>query len=116
MQQQDKAVALLLNNRLQGDNSINKLVLAFKSDFDVIQTAGMFNCPTQQHGQIEQVVNVFALAGLRVEMQKQRRARIEELQHPLLIPGHHAIIHALQQPVHLVQMAVGFCQQAVGQQ
>ena len=30
VQQQDKAVALLLNNRLQGDNSINKLVLAFK--------------------------------------------------------------------------------------
>ncbi len=51
------------------------------------------------------------LAGLRVEVHQQRRARIEEPQHPLLIPGHHAIIHALQQPVHLVQMAGGFCQQ-----
>lgn len=49
-------------------------------------------------------------------MQKQRRARIEELQYALLVPCHHAIIHTLQQPVHLVQMAVGFSQQAVSQQ
>ena len=91
-------------------------MLAFKGNFDVIQTAGMFDRPAQQHGEIEQIVNVFPLTGLRIEMQKQRRSRIEELQYALFVPGHHTIIHTLQQPVHLVQMAVGFSQQAVGQQ
>ena len=116
MQQQDKAVALLLNNRFQGDDGINKLMLAFKGNFDVIQAAGMFDRPAQQHGEIEQIVNIFSLAGLRIEMQKQCRTRIEKLQYALFVPGHHTIIHTLQQPVHLVQMAVGFSQQAVGQQ
>ena len=91
-------------------------MLAFKGNFDVIQTAGMFDRPAQQHGEIKQIVNVFPLTGLRIEMQKQRRSCIEELQYALFVPGHHTIIHTLQQPVHLVQMAVGFSQQAVGQQ
>ena len=76
----------------------------------------MFNRPAKQRGQCHQIANVFPLADLGVEKQHARRLHIEKLQHPLLIPGHHAVIHTLQQAVHLIQMAVRFRQQIVRQE
>ncbi len=49
-------------------------------------------------------------------MQQSRRLNIEKLQHALFVPRHHPIVHALQQAVHLIEVAVGFRQQAVGKQ
>ena len=89
---------------------------AFKGDFDVIQAAGVFDGAAQQRREGHQIGDIFPLAGLGIKMQQSRRLNIEKLQDALLVPRHHPIVHALQQAVHLIEVAVGFRQQAVGEQ
>ena len=91
-------------------------MLALKRHFRMVQRARVLNGPAQQRRQRHQFVNIFPLAGLGIKMQERRGLDIKKLQYPLLIPRHHAIIHALQQAIHLVEMTVRFGQQAVGQQ
>ena len=91
-------------------------MLTFKGDFDVIQATGVFDGAAQQRREGHQIGDIFPLAGLSIKMQQSRRLNIEKLQHALFVPRHHPIVHALQQAVHLIEVAVGFRQQAVGEQ
>ena len=82
----------------------------------MVQPARVLNGPTQQGRQRHQLINIFPLAGLGIKMQQSRRLHVKKLQNPLLVPRHHPVIHALQQTVHLVKMAIRLGQQAISEQ
>ena len=82
----------------------------------MIKAAGLFNRTAQQRRQGQQLIDIPPLAGLGIEMQQRGRLHVEKLQHSLLVPRHHPVVHTFQQAVHLIKVAVRFRQQAVGKQ
>ena len=96
MQQQNKAVALLFDDWLERNYGVDKLMLALKGDFYMIQPTRVLNSPAQQGRQRHQLIDVFPLAGLGIKMQQSRGLHVKKLQNSLLIPRHHPVIHTLQ--------------------
>ncbi len=116
VQQGDETAAIAVENRLERQQDGDKLPLAFESDFDVLQRLPVGDGALEQGGQRQQLRQRFALTLLLVQLQQGGGALVDVLQIAAVIPGHHAVVHPVQQAVKLIQMAVGFRQQAVGVQ
>ena len=80
----------------------------------MVQRLALGDRPAQQRGKRQQLRQRLALAMLAVELEHVCRPLVDILQVAVVIPSHDAVFHAFQQAIQLVQVAVGFSQQAVG--
>ena len=80
----------------------------------MLQRLTLGDSSVEQRGQRQQLCQRFALALLLIQFQQGGGTLVDVLQVASVVPGHNAVIHAVEQAVKLVQVAVGLGKEAIG--